>query len=154
MCFESFTDGHKPVSSEIFLDTSIHCCFLKGPLFQERLSAVLRVFLWKSTSSYAKVEFANVVLAQAQYYLRKLDELGSLAKTLDFIGNVLPPQHREKIVWSFNLLQGFEGNDAERTERAVLSLRRLMKLGMRLVENNVDQPIANGTDCYWATLGI
>ena len=128
---------------------------LKGTLFNERIADVFRRFQWKSTSTYAKVEFGNVVLAQAEYFLRKIDEFQSLEKTQDFIGNVLPHRlHSAKVTWSFNLLKVFGANDAECTERARHSLRRLMKLGVGFVEQLSDRPLVNGTDCYWARSGV
>lgn len=152
----SLSDDHVPVSAEVFLDTSIHCSQLKGPLFTERIARVLRLFRWRGTSTYAKVEFGNVVLAQAQYYLRKLQELGSLRKLKDFIGNVLPhTYHQAKVVWSFSLLEDHYGqDDAECSERARLSLRRLMKQGVSLVERSCDSPLKDGTKCYWAIRGV
>lgn len=156
MPFEELNDNHTPPSAEIFLDTSIHCSKLKGPLFRERISDVFRRFQWKSTSTYTKVEFGNVVLAQAEYFDRKLDEMGSLEKTIDFIGNVLPHRfHATKVTWSFNLLVNVYGeDDAECTERARLYLRRLMKLGVDFVEQLCDRPLSDGTDCYWARRGV
>src|SRR5207247_521559 len=116
MSFEKLNDHHVPASTDLFLDTSIHCSKLKGSLFTTRISDVLRRFRWKSTSTYAKVEFGNVVLAQAEYFLRKLDEFRSLEKTSDFIGNVLPHTlHPGKVTWSFNLLKAFGADDAECT---------------------------------------
>ena len=102
MSFEKLTSDHEPPSAEVFLDTSIFCCMKKGPLFRARIREVLSLFKWKGTSSYAKVEYGNVVLAPAEYYLRKLTSLGSLAALLDFIGNVLP-HHRN----FFNLISLF-----------------------------------------------
>ncbi len=156
MSFEELSDEHFPLSGELFLDTSIHCSRLKGSLFQERISQVCRLFQWKGTSTYTKVEYGNVVLAQAEYFLRKIDEFGSLEKTLDFVGNVLPRRlHPKKVVWSFNLLLKHYGRDeAERTERARLYLRRLMKLGGAFVDEFCDRPLENGTDCYWAKRGV
>lgn len=155
MPFENLNDDHVPPSSELFLDTSIHCSKLKGPLLRDRISEVFRRFQWKSTSSYTKVEFGNVVLSSAEYFLRKLDEFGSLEATQDFIGNVLPHKlHPKKVTWSFNLLKAFGADDAECTERARLSLRRMMKLGVAFVEQLCDRPLANGTDCYWAKRGV
>ncbi len=155
MPFEELNEDHAPPSPELFLDTSIHCSKLKGPLFRERIEDVFRLFTWKSTSTYTKVEFGNVVLAQAEYYLRKLDEFDCFDKTLDFIGNVLPHRlHPKKVTWSFNLLKANGVNDAERTERARLYLRRLMKLGVQFVEDLCDRPLADGTDCYWAKRGV
>lgn len=155
MCFERLPDDHTPHSTEVFLDTSIHCSRLKGSLFHERIRRVLRCFKWKGTSSYTKTEYGNVILSQAEYYLRKLDELQSLEKTLDFIANVLPHSfHAGKVVWGFNLLAQVGGtDDKERTERARLSLRRLMKLGTAFVEGLCDKPIEDGTECYWARVG-
>jgi len=112
MSFEELNDEHSPLSAELFLDTSIHCSRLKGSLFQDRIAQVCRLFPWKGTSTYTKVEYGNVVLAQAEYFLRKIDEFGSLERTLDFIGNVLRhTSHRPKIVWSFNLLTRHVGID-------------------------------------------
>lgn len=155
MSFEKLSDDHVPNSAEVFLDTSIHCSKLKGPLFRRRISDTLRMFHWKSTSTYAKVEFGNVVLSTAEYYIRKLDEFDSLDATLDFIGNVLPHNlHPKKVTWSFNLLKAYGLNDAECTERARISLRRLMKVGTAFVEQLCDRPLADGTDCYWAKRGV
>ena len=156
MSLEELSDEHSPLSAELFLDTSIHCSRLKGSLFQERISQVCRLFHWKGTSTYTKVEYGNVVLAQVQYFLRKIDEFGSLEKTLDFIGNVLRhSSHHPKVKWSFNLLRGHYGRDeAECTERATLYLRRLMKLGGAFVDEFCDCPLENGTDCYWAKRGV
>ncbi len=156
MSFAKLTSNHKPPGPEVFLDTSIFCCMKKGPLFRSRIREVLSLFKWKGTSSYAKVEFGNVVLAQAEYYLRKLAQFGSLAASLDFIGNVLPHKlHKAKVTWSFNLLCVHYGeNDAECTERAKLSLRRLMKLGVAFVDQQCDDPVEDGTACYWAKRGV
>jgi hypothetical protein len=128
----------------------------KGPLFRSRVREVLSLFEWKGTSSYAKVEYGNVVLAQAEYYLRKLNQFGSLEKVRDFIGNVLPHRlHSSKVTWSFNLLLGHYGaDDGECTERAQLSLRRLMKLGVAFVDQQCDDPVEDGTACYWARRGV
>lgn len=155
MSFENLPDNHIPQSTEVFLDTSIFCSQLKGSLFRERITRVLGLFSWKSTSSYTKTEYGNVVLSEAEYLLRKIDEFGSLEKVLDFIANVLyHPHHLPKVRWGFNLLaQICGGNDNERTERARLSLQRLMKLGVAFVEEQCDRPIENGTDCYWARVG-
>lgn len=155
MSFAKWSKDHQPVSPELFLDTSIHCSKLKGSLFGERIDEVLRTFRWKSTSTYAKVEFGNVVLGSAEYFLRKLNDFGSLEKTRDFIGNVLPHKlHPGKVTWSFNLLNAYGENDSECTERARLSLRRLLKLGVAFVEQVCDRPLSNGTDCYWARVGV
>ena len=149
-------EGLEVLEAEVFLDTSIFCCLQKGPLFRGRVKDFLGKFCWKSTSTYAQVEYGNVVLAQAEYYLRKLSELESLAKVLDFIGNVLHQRsHSQKITWSFNLLRRHYGkNDKEQTERAVLTLRRLMKLGVKFVTQVCDDPIEDGTHCYWAKNGV
>lgn len=155
MSFEELTEDHRPTSTELFLDTSIHCSKLKGPLFLKRIDSVFRLFPWKSTSTYTKVEFGNVVLAQAEYYLRKLNEFGSLAKTKDFIGNVLPHDvHPLKVTWSFNLLNQYGEGDEECTERARLYLQRMIKLGVDFVEKLCDRPLADGTGCYWAGRGV
>jgi len=156
MSFVSLTEQVETSGTEIFLDTSIHCSRLKGPLFKDRIDSVLKRFRWIGTSSYAKTEFGNVVLAQAEYFLRKLTELGSVHAVLDFIGNVLPHRlHPKKVTWSFNLLRNHYGNDdAECTERATCSLTLLMKVGVRFVEKLCDEPIADGTCCYWARKGV
>jgi hypothetical protein len=156
MSFENLNDAHRPSRPDVFLDTSIFCSMHKGPLFRPRIQRVLRLFRWKATSSYVNVEYGNVVLAQAEYYLRKLDQFQSLAAVKDFIGNVLPHQlHAGKVTWSFSLLENHYGaNDAECTERARLSLRRMMKLGVGFVERQCDKPIEDGTACHWARLGV
>jgi len=155
MCFENLSDDHSPSSAELFLDTSIHCSKLKGSLFQQRITDVFDLFQWKSTSTYTQVEFGNVVLAQAEYYLRELNKFRSLEKLKDHIGNALwHKSHSIKITWSFNLLAVYGQNDAECTERAKLSLQRMMKLGVDFVEKLCDRPLQDGTNCYWASRGV
>ena len=54
-------------------------------------------------------------------------------------------------MWTLNLLRDITGmDDKEKTECAILSLTRLLKLGVRYVDAVADEPIENGTDCYWA----
>jgi hypothetical protein len=103
MSFVKLDDGHRPDSAQIFLDTSIHCCFLKGETLRPRLDWLLSQFSWKGSSSYSKVEYGNVILANAEYYLRKLRELESLARLQEHVSHVLLPQHREKRTWLFSL---------------------------------------------------
>ncbi|GEM_PF-4295911 len=155
MSFEKLNSDHIACSPELFLDTSIHCSKLKGSLFNDRIEKVFALFKWKSTSTYAKVEYGNVVLGQVEYFLDKLHEFKSLEKALDFIANVLPHKlHPAKVTWSFNLLKAYGADDTECTERARHSLRLLMKLGVAFVEELCDRPLANGTDCYWARVGV
>lgn len=156
MSFEKWTDAHQPTSAELFLDTSIHCCKHKGPIFQGRIATVLQQFRWLGTSTYAKVEYGNVVLSQAEYFLEKLEAFKSLDKLLDHVANVLPHRlHGQKVLWSFNLLvRHMSQDDADATERARCSLRRLMKLGLGFVTELCDKPPEDGTGCYWAARGI
>lgn len=156
MSFEPLTDEHEPASPEVFLDTTIHCSLHKGRHFKEHIDRVLKLFRWISTSTYTKVEYGNVVLAPAEYFLREIQARGSLADTLDWIGNVLSDRrHSAKRTWAFNLLVNHAGmDDAERTERAVLTLKRLMKLGVQFVDTHCHEPLEDGTQCYWARKGV
>ncbi len=156
MSFVELTEHHTPRSSDLFLDTSIHCSKLKGSLFKDRIQTVFQLFAWKGTSTYTKVEFGNVVLSNAEYYLRLLAKYGSLEKTLDHIANVLPTKlHAPKVDWAFNLIMRFAGgDDVQGTTRARLSLIRLMKLGTAFVDGHCDGPLANGTKCYWPDKGV
>ena len=90
MSFVKLDDTHRPDSTEAFLDTSIHCCFHKGETFHCRLKAFLAVFSWKGALTYTKTEYGNVILATAQYYLRKLRELGTVTRLQEHIHHVLP----------------------------------------------------------------
>ena len=80
MSFVKLDDNHRPKSTEVFLDTSIHCCFHKGETLRPRLKWLLSLFQWKGSSTYSKVEYGNVILAAAEYYLRKLIELKSVTR--------------------------------------------------------------------------
>jgi hypothetical protein len=152
---ENLPEDHRARGPELFLDTSIAVSKHKGPLFTGRIDYVFSLFRWRATSSYAKTEYGNVVLAQAEYVLRKLKETRSLRKTCDWIANVLPGFHDQKRIWTLNLLSKIHGmSDEERTERAILALTRLLKLGVRYLEIISDKPIENGTDCYWAKVGV
>ncbi len=152
MSFVKLDDAHRPKSTEVFLDTSIHCCFHKGETLRARLNWLLSLFEWKGSSTYSKVEYGNVILAAAEYYLRKLKELKSVTRLLEHIGHVLPPQHREKRTWAFTLIQTLGRTDADRTRRAQVSLRRLLKLGTSAVDAHCDS-LADGTRCRWAVTG-
>jgi hypothetical protein len=152
MSFAKLDDKHRPKSAEIFLDTSIHCCFHKGETLRPRLNWLLSLFEWKGSSTYSKVEYGNVILAAAEYYLRKLNELKSVTRLLEHISHVLPPQHREKRTWAFSLIQTLGSTDVDRTRRAQVSLRRLLKLGTNAVDAHCDS-LADGTGCRWAVTG-
>lgn len=156
MCFKTLPDEDRPYSTEVFLDTSIHCCKLKGPLFVPRVDRVLAIFKWRATCTYTQVEYGNVVLSAAQYLLRKITDYGSLAKAKDFVGNRLPHGlHSGKVTWTFNLLREVYGNnDAECTERAIRKLRSLMRLGVKFVDILCDGPLEDGVACYWARHGF
>ena len=153
MSFVKLDDKHCPDSTEVFLDTSVHCCFLKGDTLRPRLNWLLGLFSWKGTSTYSKVEYGNVILATAQYYLRMLRELGSVARVHEHIAHVLRPQHREKRTWAFSLIQTLGKTEEERTRRAEASLRRLLKLGTIAVDAHCDAPLADGTRCHWGKQG-
>lgn len=156
MCFKTFSEGDQAYSAEVFLDTSIHCCKLKGPLFVPRVDQVLSLFQWRASCTYTQVEYGNVVLSAAQYLLRKITDYGSLAKAQDFVGNRLPHGlHGGKVTWTFNLLREVYGtNDAECTEKAKRKLRSLMRLGVRFVDELCDAPLEDGVKCYWARHGF
>jgi len=154
MSFVKLDDGHRPDSSEVFLDTSIHCCFHKGETLGLRLRWLLRLFFWRGSSTYSMTEYGNVILATAQYYLRKLRELKSVARVQEHLAHVLPPQHHERRTWAFSLIQTLGRTEEERTLRAVASLRRLLKLGTSAVEAHCDPPLADGTRCHWGKTGL
>jgi len=154
MSFVKLDDGHRPQSTEVFLDTSIHCCFHKGEPLRPRLNWLLGLFSWKGGSTYSKVEYGNVILAAAEYYLKKLSEFKSVGQLLAHIGHVLPPQHREKRTWAFSLIQTLGKTEGDRTRRAEASLRRLLKTGTSAVDAHCDAPLADGTKCRWGTVGL
>ena len=153
MSFVKLDDGHRPDSAQVFLDTSIHCCFLKGETLRPRLDWLLSQFSWKGSSSYSKVEYGNVILANAEYYLRKLRELESLARLQEHVSHVLLPQHREKRTWLFSLTKALGRTDKECTRRADASLRRLLKQGTRVIEARCDS-LTDGTECHWGKTGL
>jgi len=154
MSFVKLDDGHEPGSAEVFLDTSIHCCFHKGETLRPRLNWLLGLFSWKGTSTYSKMEYGNVILATAQYYLRMLRELKSVASLLEHVAHVLPPQHRERRTWAFSLVKTLGRSEEERTRRAEASLRRLLKLGTTAIDAHCDLPLADGTRCHWGATGL
>ena len=154
MSFVKLDDKHRPDSAEVFLDTSIHCCFHKGEVLLPRLNWLLALFSWKGTSTYSKVEYGNVILATAQYCLRKLREFKSVAHLLEHINHVLPPQHHKYKTWAFSLIQTLGKTEEERTRRTDASLRRLLKFGTRAVDARCDSPLADGTRCHWGKTGL
>ena len=122
----------------MFLDTSIHCCFHKGETLGPRLNWLLGLFSWKGSSTYSQVEYGNVILATAQYCLRKLRELKSVAGLLEHINHVLPPQHHKYKTWAFSLIQTLGRTEEERMRRTDASLRRLLKFGTSAVAAHCD----------------
>jgi hypothetical protein len=154
MSFVKLDDTHRPDSIEVFLDTSIHCCFHKGETLRPRLNWLLALFSWKGTSTYSKVEYGNNILANAQYYLRKLRELKSVALLLEHVSHVLPPLHHGKRTWAFSLIPTLAKTEEDRTRRADASLRRLLKQGTRAVEARCHAPLADGTRCHWGKTGL
>lgn len=147
MSFVKLNDGHNPDSTEVFLDTSIHCCFHKGKTLKPRLSWLLDLFSWKGTSTYSKLEYGNVILASAQYYLRELHKKGSVELVLEHISQVLTLQHHEKKTFAFNLIKTLGKSEEDRTRHAKASLRRLLKLGTAAIDAHCDHPLADGTQC-------
>ena len=154
MCFVKLDNGHHPVSTEVFLDTSIHCCFHKGEILGPRLNWLLSLFSWKGSSTYSQTEYGNVILATAQYCLRKLRELNSVAGLIEHINHVLPAQHNKYKTWAFSLIQTLGRTEEERTRRTDASLRRLLKFGTSAVEAHCDAPLADGTRCHWGKTGL
>ena len=153
MSFVRLDDTHRPDSIEVFLDTSIHLCFHKGETLRPRLNWLLALFSFKGTSTYSKVEYGNVILATAEYYLRKLRELGSVARLQEHISHVLSPLHHEKRTWAFTLIQTLGRTEEDRTRRADASLRRLLKQGTRAIEARCGA-VADGTRCHWGKTGL
>ena len=74
MSFVKLNDDHHCTSSEIFLDTSAHLCFLKAPV-APRLKWLLRQFRWRGSSTYSRLEYGNNILSVAAWCLNKLNEL-------------------------------------------------------------------------------
>jgi hypothetical protein len=59
MSFVKLDNGHRPVSTEVFLDTSVHCCFHKGETLGPRLNWLLGLFSWKGSSTYSQTEYGR-----------------------------------------------------------------------------------------------
>ncbi len=154
MSFVKLDNGHRPASTEVFLDTSIHCCFHKGETLGPRLNWLLGLFSWKGSSTYSRTEYGNVILATAQYCLRKLRELNSVAGLMEHINHVLPAQHHKYKTWAFSLIQTLGKTERERTRRTDASLRRLLKFGTSAIEAHCDAPLADGTRCHWGKTGL
>ena len=112
------------------------------------------MFPWKGTSTYSKVEYGNVILATAEYYLRTLRELKSIARLRDHVLHVLSRQHHQKRTWLFSLAPSLGETDKECTRHADASLRRLLKQGTRAVDAHCDAPLADGTRCHWGKTGL
>ena len=145
MSFVNLSDTHEPKGPEVFLDTSIFVSNQKGPLFTKRIKRVCDLFDWRSTSSYAKTEYGNVVLAPTEYILRLLKERG-FAATVDWIAHILPSSyHLDKQIWGMTLLTRIKGSsEKEKTERAILSLTRMMKFGVRMSRRWQINPLKMG----------
>ena len=144
----------------LFLDTSIPVSRItKGDDFCKRIDYLLSQFRWLGTSSYSQLEYGNRILHECKYLINKLHELGSFARTKDWITNVLPQQQRRKQIITLNLLNKiYRDNDQECMERALYELTDLMEMGTDFVRNcytgkTVDE-VRNGTQCYWVSRSL
>jgi hypothetical protein len=153
MSFVKLNEDHQSASSEVFLDTSVHYCFLKGPV-KPRLNWLLRQFDWKGSSTYSRLEYGNNILSVAAWCLNKLNELGDVAAVIEHVNHVLNFQHVAKKTWAFTLLDTLAESKEDRTRLARASLRRLLKLGSRAIDAHCDAPLEDGTECHWGTTGL
>jgi hypothetical protein len=154
MSFVELSETHVPTSSEAFLDTSIHCCLLKGTSRRQRLTRFLSLFSWKGSSSYSKVEYGNVILTTAQYLLRELRKRGNVAELEEHIHHDLPDYHHKYRTWSFSLIKTLGTTESDRTRRTDAYLRRLLKQGTMIIDLQCDYPLADGTKCHWGKTGL
>lgn len=137
---------------EVFLDTSIHLAWLKGPDLKQKVDNTLSEFDFIGTSTYVKLEYGNVILSFAQYCQRMLKEKGSLEKLRYHITNKLwvekSPTNRSYHTWFFNLLAD-NFSHPESTERAERTLRSLLCVGTEAISDLCDD-VQDGIQCLWA----
>jgi hypothetical protein len=154
MYFVKLDKQFQPQSTEVFLDTSIHCCFHKGGIIAPRLKWLLGLFKWKGSSTYSAVEYGNVILGTAIYYLRQIKKFKSVKRVHEHISHVLPAIQHERHVWAFSLMASIGATEADRTRRVKALLRRLIKTGTNAIQARSDSPLSDGTKCVWGKTGL
>jgi len=149
--FSANSDDREP-PGDVFLDTSIFMASLKHSKYKELIHSTIGEFRWRSTASHAKLEYGKNVLSVATYCYGRLQKCGNLEDLKFHILHRLVPErfHRKRVKWSFALLEKFSSSDPEATERALCSLRQILRTGTDFVLDLCDDPILDEVGCIWA----
>jgi len=93
----------------VHIDTSIQIERCKGPKKAERVEESLRVFRFKSTSSYAKFEFKRAWLRDLAYLYHASETVTRLDEIIGYVNNRLDanPQARRRVSRCLEAIQSF-----------------------------------------------
>ncbi len=135
----------------VFLDTSIMIArFVHSPETKQRISARLAQYGFVTTGLVVRYEFRRRLLKEALYLLKQLNRLGSLDKLQRHVHDVLPQQQdRKRRICLQTIFTVYENaSDEDRTERAKLFLKSLLKSGLSEFDELVDHVITeSGCAC-------
>lgn len=136
-----------PRDEKVFVDTSIQIAlFVHSPETKASIRGTLANYRWKITGRVVRAEFIRRLLREADYLLRLLSDKGSYSKVLRHVVDVLPPQQQRKRNIALEVLTtvGESESDEDLTERLRLYLKRLLRSGGQLFDQNVDELIDSG----------
>jgi hypothetical protein len=132
-------------ATALFVDTSIQIArFVHSPEIKRRIRDRLQKYDLTVTGTVVRQEFRRRFLKEAKYLLEQLERRRSLEAVMRHVHDVLPPpQLRKQRICLQTLLTIFEKtDDADRTERARLFLRSLLRGGLDEFDQLVDHVIS------------
>lgn len=141
--------------SELFIDTSIAIArVVHGPEMKKRIQARILKHDSSVISLVVRQEFKRRLLREAYYLLRQLNEKRSYIKVLRHVTDVLgswQDRKRNICLETLALMQenasGKPVSDAELTERAIRTLRSLLRSGLNDLRNSVSFEVVT-SECH------
>jgi predicted nucleic acid-binding protein len=142
--------------SAVFLDTSIQIArFFRSKDMKNRIENRLKAYNFRVSSLVVRQEFKRRVLKAAVYLLKQLEERQSYERVRRHVQEVLPPQQQRNQKICVLLLTTIDetDDDRDRTERAKLSLRFLIKYGLDDFDDSLDH-VYDDSGCACARLPV
>ena len=125
----------------LFLDTSIQIArIVHSPEIKLLIKNRLKKYNIIATSLIVKQEFKRRLLKEANYLLKQFHLRKSYEQVIRHVQEVLPPQQQRKKNICLQTLMTIDEQDTDedRSDRAVLSLKYLVKNGLKRFEKSVD----------------
>jgi hypothetical protein len=145
-----------PAGTAVFVDTSIQIArFVHSDDIKRAIRTRLKSFDITATGLVVRQEFKRRLLKEARYLLDQLKQKRSYDKVVRHVNDVLPVQQRRKKQICMQTLLTVSKNDTDedRTDRAKLFMRHLLKHGLDEFDGMVDH-LEIGSGCACATNSI